>query len=555
MDGFPSTTGSHLLQPSATDPPPAPRGQNEPPQPKNQSIDFISLLRGFASLLVVWDHLVGSWNDENGRRFAPLDWSRQFITQPLVIIQDFGYLGVVLFFFVSGFIITHVGRREGQLAFFVKRFLRIYPPLVVSILVIVAIALIQWCTQGGEYLFTGYHPGDYLRAMTLWNYFCIPQNPVCGVAWTLVIEVLFYLLCLIMLPLLKALPVIASATMTLFCAAVLYRSHDLGDRFFLFGDVCGHLPLLLIGQATYLLWAKLARPWQCALLAAGNYLVFVYSLKQVHTDFFPATNSYGVSTVYAYLLFVIVMMLAPRVPKVIAFYARISYSLYLFHGVIGLTMLDLLVPRMGYPLSLLVAIVSVTLWSYLSWRWVEQPSQNAARRVLKRFGGESTAAAPMSVVYWLFRWCVALIAPLGLAAFGIWLALPLTHGWDASPVVASIATTQPEPDATPPVVSAIDAIDGSLDIIDSDGIAGWCWDSQHPHARVQVAIFIDGQLAGTVVANVFRDDIQAACNGDGKHAFVLPAPPLLQDGKSHLVSAREASTQKELAGSPRKSGA
>lgn len=60
-------------------------------------IVFIELLRGIASLIVVWDHLVAIWGDSHAVQFLPLYIVREYITKPLGIIQDFGYFGVAIF--------------------------------------------------------------------------------------------------------------------------------------------------------------------------------------------------------------------------------------------------------------------------------------------------------------------------------------------------------------------------------------------------------------------------------------------------------------------------
>jgi peptidoglycan/LPS O-acetylase OafA/YrhL len=533
--------------------PPGDQGSQQSAQDSRQGdIAFISLLRGLASLLVVWDHLVAGWNDQNHRAFLPLEVSRQYLTKPLAIIQDFGYLGVATFFFVSGFIITHVGRREGQLAFFIKRLLRIYPPLLVSMLLILPIAMMEARATGTPYEFSTYRLGDYLRAFTLWNYFDVPDKAINGVAWTLAIEVLFYLFCLVMLPLLKSMPVAASGFMTAFCAVVLLRAHDLGDRFFLFADVSGHLPLLLLGQATYLLWAKLARGWQFTLLAVVNYLVFIIALRQVHAGFFAPSNSYGVSTTFAYLLFVIAMLLGPRLrlPRIIGFYSKISYSLYLLHGAVGIALLDLLVGRIGFVPALLVALLAVTLCSYLSWRWIEQPSQRLARNLLGKSGSPATNSLSRKA---------ALVMPLLLLAVGAGLLVPVFKkpylleaeaggtaqaGLDAPDELSPAAAT------TQPAALDPDAVDGTLDAADASVITGWGWNALDPHGHVEVAVSVDGKLAGYGQTNHFRDDLEKAGKGDGQHAFFLKSPAVLSDGKPHQVSVRVLGADRDLMQSP-----
>ena len=177
---------------------------------RNEEISFIALLRGVACLLVVWDHLAGIWLDSAGKTWLPLTLVREYVTTPLAVIQDFGFFGVVLFFFVSGFIITHVAQRESQLAYVIKRLFRIYPPLVLSIIAIYVTELV-YLHITGSLLEGAAIPSarSLFLAMTLTNYFTVPQVVINGVAWTLAIEVTFYALMFCLLPFVKKAPFIA----------------------------------------------------------------------------------------------------------------------------------------------------------------------------------------------------------------------------------------------------------------------------------------------------------------------------------------------------------
>lgn len=72
---------------------------------------FIHGLRGIAALLVVWSHLSGFWLLEHGKTSALQDLWYQFVARPFTLYQNGGHLGVVLFFLISGYIITHASAR------------------------------------------------------------------------------------------------------------------------------------------------------------------------------------------------------------------------------------------------------------------------------------------------------------------------------------------------------------------------------------------------------------------------------------------------------------
>ena len=89
-------------------------------------IGFLTLLRGPAALCVVWAHYAGLSEHILGDSWCLLAWVRRYIDKPL-LTHDFGFLGVAIFFLISGFIITHVAQSEKRFEFLVKRILRIYP--------------------------------------------------------------------------------------------------------------------------------------------------------------------------------------------------------------------------------------------------------------------------------------------------------------------------------------------------------------------------------------------------------------------------------------------
>ena len=340
----------------------------------------MNLLRGVAVLLVVYDHLGAIWPELNGRSWIVNRAVRRWVNEPLGIIQDFGFLGVVIFFLISGFVITHVAQRETRTQFAVKRVLRIYPPLIASILVIIAIAFIQDTPRLAV--------GEYLQTFTLVNYVRVPSFAASGVAWTLVIEMLFYAGVFATLPVLKRWPLIANGVLLAVCALVIVTARDFGPSYFLFAAAVAYVPYLLLGQLVYLRWTGRIATVEYVVFTIATYLVTVFGIRRIHTDFLPANNSYLISAGFAFAIFVFALMFEAsiRVPRAIAETSEISYSLYLLHGVVGFFVLDELVGRVPFTAAIVIAFAVSFGASYLSHRFIEQPSQRLARSLLTRDG-------------------------------------------------------------------------------------------------------------------------------------------------------------------------
>jgi len=229
--------------------------------PSKDRFVFLDYLRIIATFGVVWDHVVALWPEGYGFHLKIVSVSRTYIAEPFGIIQDFGWLSVSLFFLVSGFIITHVATRESTAEFLVKRFFRIFPLLAVFV-VLATVLNPDVRAQIGI--------ADLLRNMTLLNYMRTPQVVTVGVAWTLVIEIQFYLLtALTMWTRRHDVPLAINLLVPLVVIAV---SRKFGADFFLFAGSMAYVPYLVVGQIFYLgLYRKVISLPMMMVSLLGNY--------------------------------------------------------------------------------------------------------------------------------------------------------------------------------------------------------------------------------------------------------------------------------------------
>ena len=83
-------------------------------------------------MLVIWVHLNAWYAHEMKIAWPGNDhYWRNWVVAPLRLYQDGGHLGVILFFLISGYIITVVSLRETPLEFALKRLFRLGPILFV----------------------------------------------------------------------------------------------------------------------------------------------------------------------------------------------------------------------------------------------------------------------------------------------------------------------------------------------------------------------------------------------------------------------------------------
>ena len=324
---------------------------------------------------------MGAWLDYGKISWWPLEFSRQYITQPLGICEDFGFIGVSLIFLTSGFLITHSGQKENRKEFSVKRLLRIYPALIVSIIIILGVYFVYSIITQAPTYFSSFSPQDIILSMSLLNYIVTPVNAVNGVAWILLVQGIFYLACFLLLPFLNKKPLKSIAILLAFCVLTTALASEFGQNFLLFAISASYIPYIVLGQVFYYFWERRITKVQFAVFSITTFFVSISGMSTLRPDFL---EPYTISFLYAYIIFVAALLLTKRIQpgRILGFFSKISYSFYLNNTVSNL-FLVILFPIVGYEISLGVAFALLTSIAYLSWRFVEQPSKKIIRAILK----------------------------------------------------------------------------------------------------------------------------------------------------------------------------
>lgn len=91
---------------------------------------------------------------------------------------------------------------------------------------------------------------------------------------------------------------------------------------------------------------------------------------------------------------------------------------------------------------------------------------------------------------------------------------------------------------------------GNLDIVGFRQFCGWVQDSELPESPVSLVITDNGTLLHRVLANRYRDDLEQAGIGNGRHAFDLTLDRPLSPLERHEISIRCELDGRDLPGSP-----
>jgi peptidoglycan/LPS O-acetylase OafA/YrhL len=341
---------------------------------------FLDLIRSVAAPLVFYSHVVEYWN-KHGHSSPVTDSISTFVNNPLSLFQDFGFFGVALFFLVSGFVVTHRASQERATEFALKRVLRIYP-------VLFAVVALIGVFGGGLHLLGAanlptFTPTNLVTNALLINYFLLPQVVLILVAWTLAIEVMFYLLLLILLPLIKRITWVALSIELALCWCAVEFARDFGGNFFLIAVSLSFLPVLLLGQICWAVWNKRLQFRYGALMGIAAWLIFVWAGNR---DMGRLDHGYDSAVCIALLLFVGLLLAEDhlRPTRAISYLADRSYSIYLIHWFVALPVMADLYPHVPAWLAIIAAIAATLGVVELSYRGIERPSQRLARYLTRK---------------------------------------------------------------------------------------------------------------------------------------------------------------------------
>jgi peptidoglycan/LPS O-acetylase OafA/YrhL len=343
-------------------------------QPKHR-LEWLDSLRGIAALLVTIIHLFGTlrYNYPNAVLFkkgSPLG----------VAIFDFfdaGRVGVVLFFFVSGFVIPYSILNKGLKHFTISRLFRLYPAYWISIILAV--------------LVNGLVSAKILLVnITMFQKF-IGVEDIIGVYWTLQIEIVFYIFC-----------------------AILYKRKVLYDDKILKYTFYAMLSLsLLFAIGRYVTEKKIpvALPLSMCIMFLG--LIFrkfilkegTVTKKQIFVMFtsflilllpiclLAYDKDFGFderwykyfSSYFIAIIFFLIYSRYKFASKLFAFIGTISYSLYLIHVLVFNAMDSIKIYKTISPLNytLIFYIIAFGI-ATLCYYFIEKPAVNYGRKLLKK---------------------------------------------------------------------------------------------------------------------------------------------------------------------------
>jgi peptidoglycan/LPS O-acetylase OafA/YrhL len=324
---------------------------------------ILDVFRLTAALLVVSWHLAFASHVHNGA---------------VLWVARHGWMGVELFFMISGFVICMSSWGRGLGEFFVSRVVRLYPAYWFAVLLTTAV-LTVWPIHQRPLGQLG-----VVANLTMLQQFLMVPN-VDDSYWTLAVELLFYLLFAVVVW--RGVTYRRVVTFCVMWTVAAIIAPQTGAPWLVTVFASPYAPYFIAGVALYLmhrfgptllLWGILGMSYMIALagLPALNYFAHV-----------PLPGAGAVITVFFAAMIAVALGWFRWFRWRIGIVAgALTYPLYLIHQTVGLTIVDearlhLRLP----PAALFLGTVAVMLVAaYLIYRLVERPGQRCLKRALQR---------------------------------------------------------------------------------------------------------------------------------------------------------------------------
>jgi len=319
--------------------------------PERSRIPALDSMRGVAILMVVASHLMPGYLFPEESQLGE-------------IVNSLGTGGVLLFFFLSGYLIFRNLHRQPLPLFLARRFFKLFPAYWINVAFVAMMGL----------LFVDYPRHDwptYIVNFFMLQDFFRDQNISINY-WTLVVETRFYILIALQFYFLADKRLLALPGVTLLLNVAFWVAFKRGSV------LLSYLPVFYVGAEIYR--AEIAK-WS---RSAVTQLMVVTTI--VAASMLPFVFHNISSAIYIVVLaagFVLVLRKGLHAAW-LSFFGRISYSFYLYHGTLGYELFRLFksgtVP-IGLQAIMIFVITAIT--ASLSFYFIEEPGVRFGRAIEK----------------------------------------------------------------------------------------------------------------------------------------------------------------------------
>lgn len=325
--------------------------------PKNaQHISILDSLRAFAAISVCLYHFVCTTTG-----YINTKW--------ILDIFSIGKYGVQLFFVISGFVIPWAMycakfQLKDFFKFILKRIVRLEPPYVFSVCLTLVFLFLRTKILHSQNDYVAISSTQVILHFGYLIPFFEKFNWLNNVYWTLAIEFQYYFfIALLFLPLVHS---------NIFLRIVIYISSILlsfttSQEFLPFW-----LPVFFIGILLFMFYAKIIN-------SKEFYMVLTLFLSVAFYKYSFASVCYSIIPVVGLLFWPNIRV------AVLDTLGKFSYSIYLFHSLLGGTFINLMSHHYTSPVAkylvILTGLIITIVGSWITYLIIEKPSKKASSKI------------------------------------------------------------------------------------------------------------------------------------------------------------------------------
>ncbi|WP_338834277.1 acyltransferase [Bradyrhizobium septentrionale] len=337
------------------------------------ALDFLRLLAVGAVILYHY----GFW--------GPASHGAPQVALPILgSIAQYGFLGVPVFFAISGFVIAYSAEGRTPLNFAIARFSRIYPTFVFC-MTLTFVAIIAFGADHFEVTAQQWFANLFIAAPVL------GQSYIDTSYWSLVIEVIFYAWVAVFMAL-GLYPRRIDEIIVVWIAITFANELTIDAPIFEKLFIADHSGFFVVGLLIYQYHRgrRDARLWALSALAMGT-AVFQALHNQAHLGVLTGSSRDPIVVAAICVVSLCLVYLATRIKRIpisatiVMAAGGITYPLYLLHMQLGYVVLTALGPIHHVALATTATIVAIIALSVVVWRFFERPAHKVIRLKLTEF--------------------------------------------------------------------------------------------------------------------------------------------------------------------------
>ncbi len=327
----------------------------------NSRVNEIDLLRFFAAIAVVFFHY-------SFRGYAADAMS--VMPYPLLAsVSKYGYLGVELFFMISGFVILMTAANGSLRSFAISRIVRLYPAFwaccTVTFLVTLAIGEPRYSASVDQYI---------VNMTMLSGFVGVPS--IDGAYWSLFVEIRFYGLVAIILMIGRIRH--AQIFMLIWLAfSIALEIYPVGKLSYLL--ITDYSVFFIAGATYFFIWLKGLSLTRVAVVTISWWLAMLQSinrLQRFEKHYNTSMNIYIVAGIIT-TFFAVMMLVSLRRTGIIGrtrwlLAGSLTYPLYLLHENIGFMIFNIAYPAVNTQLLFFGTMGCVLLSAYVVHYFIER---------------------------------------------------------------------------------------------------------------------------------------------------------------------------------------